>query len=65
MTARERRKTEARRRRVLGALERMKAMGGKYPLLDRRPGLEILRELRRLDGAAAGDESGARSLDEG
>ncbi|MDI6713252.1 MAG: hypothetical protein QMD96_08445 [Anaerosomatales bacterium] len=64
MTACERRETKARRRRVLGALERMKSMTEAYPLLDRRPGLEILREVRRFDDATDASDGGARSLDE-
>lgn len=62
---REQREAQARRRRVLGALERMKSMTQVYPLLDRRSGQEILQEIRRLDDATDPGDAGARSHENG
>jgi predicted transcriptional regulator len=43
---------EARRARMLEAIEGMRTMGERYPILDDRPSLEILREVRETDDSA-------------
>jgi metal-responsive CopG/Arc/MetJ family transcriptional regulator len=48
----EQRAEEARRARVRGAMERMRTMDERYPTLDDRPSLEILREVRETDDSA-------------
>jgi len=48
----EERAVEARRARMLEALEGMRTMQDRYPLLDDRPTLEILREVRETDDSA-------------
>jgi len=44
---------EARRRRMLEAIEGMRSMQERYPVLDDRPTLEILREIRETDDSAS------------
>jgi predicted transcriptional regulator len=48
----EEREAEARRARMLGALEGMRTMHQRYPVYDDRPSLEILREIRETDDSA-------------
>jgi Arc/MetJ-type ribon-helix-helix transcriptional regulator len=48
----EERAEEARRARVRGAMERMQEMADRNPMLDGRPTLEILREVRATDDSA-------------
>jgi metal-responsive CopG/Arc/MetJ family transcriptional regulator len=48
----EERVEEARRARVRGAIERMQEMADRNPMLDGRPTLEILREVRATDDSA-------------
>ncbi len=51
LTAEERR-VEGRRRRVLAALDDMKAMAAEQPRCDSRPTLEVLREIRETNDSA-------------
>ncbi len=44
--------SEARRARMHEAFEGMRTMQDRYPLLDDRPTLEILREIRATDDSA-------------
>jgi predicted transcriptional regulator len=46
------RQTEARRRRMLDALEGMRTFAGGRTIHDDRPSLEILREIRETDDSA-------------
>lgn len=46
------RQAEARRARMLWALEGMRTMHERYPVYDDRPSLEILREIRETDDSA-------------
>jgi len=48
----EERASEARRRRMLDALEGMRTMQERYPIRDNRPTLEILREVRETHDSA-------------
>lgn len=49
----EERQTEARRARMLWALEGMRTFGDRHPVVyDDRPTLEILREIRETDDSA-------------
>jgi predicted transcriptional regulator len=48
----EERQAEARRVRMLEALEGMRTMHERYPVYDDRPSLQILREIREADDAA-------------
>ncbi len=48
----EQRADEARRRTMLDALEGMRTMQDRYAILDDRPTLEILREIRETDDSA-------------
>lgn len=43
---------DERRRRMLAALEGMRTLGERYPAVDGRPSLEILREIRETDDSA-------------
>jgi predicted transcriptional regulator len=43
---------DARRARMLEALEGMRTMHERYPIRDDRPSLEILREIRATDDSA-------------
>ena len=49
---REQREARARRERILAAVEDMRTMADRHPLLDTRPSLEILREIRETDDSA-------------
>ena len=49
----EERQVEARRERMLWALEQMRTMHERYPVYDDRPTLEILREIRETDDSAS------------
>lgn len=49
---REQREARARRERILAAVEDMRTMADRYPLLDTRPSLDILREIRETDDSA-------------
>jgi len=51
--SRQERADEARRRRMLEAIEGMRSMQDRYPVLDDRPTLEILREIRETDDSAS------------
>lgn len=55
----EERASEAKRARMVEAFEGMRTMQDRYPLLDDRPTLEILREVRATDDSAPG----ARDVD--
>lgn len=48
----EERANEARRARMIEAFEGMKTMQDRYEILDDRPSLEILREVRETDDSA-------------
>jgi len=48
----EERAEEARRARLRAAMERMQEMADNNPMLDGRPTLEILREIRATDDSA-------------
>jgi Arc/MetJ-type ribon-helix-helix transcriptional regulator len=48
----EERAVEARRARMLEALEGMRTFHERYPIMDDRPSLEILREVRETDDSA-------------
>lgn len=51
-TTAEDREREARKRRMLEALEGMRTMRQRLPVRDDRPSLEILREVRETDDSA-------------
>jgi Arc/MetJ-type ribon-helix-helix transcriptional regulator len=48
----EERAEEARKTRMRNAIERMRTLEDRYPVLDDRPSLEILREIRETDDSA-------------
>lgn len=48
----ERPDADERRKRALDAAEGMRTMCARYPILDDRPTLEILREIRETDDSA-------------